>query len=240
MKISLNIIDKESIIRKLNTGEYGNSISPIQYADFNVINYLYENNYTQTNLNNLFLYPDSTAVYFYIKCFLKRSYKNIISTNLQYSLLSELDSYGSSIYLFGDSDSILEKVICNIKNTFSSLNVVGSCNGFKFKTDEIISDINKSKVDVLLVGLGVGRQEKWLSENYKNLNVKIIISVGGWFQYLAKNKKRAPIFLRKNHLEWLHKLVVEFPRIWKRYFWGIPKFYYRVITKKIIIRVNEK
>ena len=66
------------------------------------------------------------------------------------------------------------------------------------------------------------------------------MSVGGWFQYLAGNKKRAPLIFRKIHLEWLHKLFYEFPRVWKRYLIGIPQFYFRVFTKKIIINLDEK
>ncbi len=105
--------------------------------------------------------------------------------------------------------------------------------GYNFNTNEVIKRINDSNTDILFVGLGVTRQEKWIIENYKYINVELIIAVGGWFQYLAENKKRAPKFLRQLHLEWLIKLINEFSVVWKRYLIGVPLFFYRVLTKKI-------
>jgi N-acetylglucosaminyldiphosphoundecaprenol N-acetyl-beta-D-mannosaminyltransferase len=92
--------------------------------------------------------------------------------------------------------------------------------------------------DILFVGLGVGRQENWIIENFTKLNVPLIMSVGGWFRYLAGTRKRAPKFLRLLHLEWLYKLLTEFNRVWKRYLIGVPLFFYRVLTKKILIELK--
>ncbi len=236
MKINLNHVRIKSIIDNVFYFSKNGKTLLIQYADFNVINYFYENNFKESELSNLFLYPDSTAIYFYLKYILKNNYKKIISTDLQTDLLFELNNIKSKVYLFGDSNSILQKAVKKIHEQHPDIKVVGYCNGYNFNTRELIDEINQNRIDVLFVGLGVGRQEKWILENHKNLNVKVIISVGGWFQYLSENKKRAPLLLRKIHLEWLHKLVVEFPRVWKRYLIGIPKFYYRLITKKIEIQ----
>ena len=240
MEIKLKSINEDFIISKLNTWEKLKTPLVIQYADFNVLNYFYECNLGNNELGEFFLYPDSTAVFFCLKYFLKKNLRKIISTDLQYDLLYKLNRNGARIYLFGDSDSILKKTIENIKAKHSRIRIIGSQNGYNFQTNEVISKINKNRIDILVVGLGAGQQEKWVLENYNKLNVKVILSVGGWFQYLAKNKKRAPKFLRRMNLEWLHKLVVEFPRVWKRYLIGIPKFYYRVITKKIVIHLDEK
>jgi len=239
MKIILKSINKEFVVSKLNANKVDKFPFPIQYADFNVLNYFFENNYKCDELSNLFLYPDSTAIYFHLKYFKKKKYEKIISSDLQNSLLSKLDKNKSNIYLLGDTDFILKRVIGNIEKKYSKIKVVGACNGYKFNTNDLVSEININKIDILFVGLGVGRQEKWILENYTKLNVKVIMSVGGWFQYLAENKKRAPLFMRKIYLEWLHKIILEFPRIWKRYLFGIPKFYYRVITKKIVIHLRE-
>ncbi|MBU0475049.1 MAG: WecB/TagA/CpsF family glycosyltransferase [Bacteroidetes bacterium] len=240
MIINLNSINKELIVSKINKEENGNSQYLIQYADFNVLNYFYENNYENNELSNFFLYPDSTAVYLYIKLFLRRKFSKIISTDLQNDLLEELNKNKSFIYLFGDSNKILEKTIYEIRQKYTNINVSGSQNGYYYDTNIVLFDINKTQIDVLFVGLGVGRQEKWILENYKKLNVKVIVSVGGWFQYLAGNKKRAPLFMRKIHLEWMHKFILEFPIVWKRYLIGLPKFYFRLLNNKIVIRMSSK
>jgi len=212
---------------------------PIQYADFNVLNYLYSEKLEPNKLNQIYFYPDSSALYFYVKFFIDRKYKKIISTDIQNSLLVELEKNQSKIYLLGDSSTILKRVAERLKIKFPKLTLVDYCNGYNFDTEKVITEINKNDIDILFVGLGLGRQEKWILENHLNINAKIILSVGGWFQYLAKNKKRAPLFLRKNHLEWLHKIIVEFPRVWKRYFIGFPLFMYRVLTKQIEITIEK-
>jgi len=94
--------------------------------------------------------------------------------------------------------------------------------------------LNATKIKTIKIG-----EQKWIIENFKNLNVQLILSVGGWFQYLAGNKKRAPKVLRNLHLEWVHKLIIEYDRVWKRYLLGAPKFFYRVITRKIVLELKE-
>lgn len=238
MNIYLKTINSEKIVSKMFESEAKEFPLVIQYADFNVLNYFYSKYYNNSKLKSLLMYPDSTAIYFYIKYFLKMDFKKIISTDLQTNLLAELNKNQLSVYLFGDKESILQKITASIKIKYPQIRINGLYNGYDFNSERVVSEVNKNKTDILFVGLGVGRQEKWILENYTKLNVKVVMSVGGWFQYLSESKKRAPQLLRKLHLEWLHKFFVEFPRIWKRYLIGIPKFYYRVITKKIIIYLD--
>ena len=98
---------------------------------------------------------------------------------------------------------------------------------------EVIHDIIKCQPDILLVGLGAGRQEKWLVDNYAKLPSVISFSVGGYFQFLSKTKKRAPYLFRKFQLEWFYRVITEFNTIWKKYSIGAIKFLYRVFSKKI-------
>ena len=238
MKIKLQILNIIILREILNRNKSDSFPVSIQYADFNVLNYLYENRSSENKLNGLILYPDSTAVHIYLKLFKKTEIERIISTDLQNQFLNEINNKKNCIYLLGDSNLVLQRTVRNLNDKYVNINIKGYSNGYNFNTDDIVKEINNLDIDVLFVGLGSGLQEKWLLENYKKLNVKIIINVGGWFQYLSENKKRAPILLRKFYLEWLYKLVVEFPRIWKRYLVGIPKFYFRVITKKMVINLE--
>ncbi|KAF0140545.1 MAG: WecB/TagA/CpsF family glycosyl transferase [Stygiobacter sp.] len=206
---------------------------PIQYLDFNVANYFYEKSMDKYMLKDLILYPDSTAVYIYLKLFKGLTNSKIKSTDLQNDMLHELNIKAKSIFLFGGIDSVLQKTVKEINVMYPSITVNGVHNGYNYDNKDMVIKINESNSDVLFVGLGAGRQEKWILENRHSLNTKVVISVGGWFEYLSKSKKRAPFFLRNLNLEWLFKLIIEFPRVWKRYLIGIPKFYYRVLTKKI-------
>src|SRR3989339_113342 len=204
-------------------------------------NQFYEESLDKNMLKDIILYPDSTAVYIYLKYFKGFTNSKITSTDLQNDILHELNNRSKSIFLFGDKDSVLLKIVKAINIIYPNITVNGVHNGYIYDNKDVIIKINKSNSDVLLVGLGAGRQEKWILENRHSINTKVVMNVGGWFRYLSGEKTRAPLFIRKINLEWLFKLIVEFPRVWRRYFWGIPKFYYRVLTKKIILdyKCNE-
>ena len=231
MELNLFKIRLEQILDDLSNGIK----SAIIYADFNVINFLYENNIQLP----LFLkvYPDSSAVYLAVKYIYTIDDRRIISTDLQEEILMAAVKKNMSLFFFGDKFQVLEKLVIKLREKHPGIQIVGSLEGYNYNNNDVVKKINSSSPDILFVGLGAGRQEKWIIDNYKNINAKLIISVGGWFMYLSGNKVRAPLFIRTIYLEWFVKLLKEFPIVWKRYIFGLPKFYYRLFTNKIILKI---
>jgi len=207
----------------------------ILYSDFNVINYLYESNFHKPE--EICLYPDSTTVYLTLKYFYRIKIGKIVSTDLQNSILQFADTRSFSVFFFGDSSNILIELAKNLNLKYPNLKIVGTFSGYNYSTDAVIEIINQKNPDILFIGLGVSRQEKWICNNHEKLNAKLILSVGGWFQYLAHSKKRAPFVLRKLSLEWLYKLITDYKRVYLRYLVGVPKFFYRIFTNKIILKI---
>jgi N-acetylglucosaminyldiphosphoundecaprenol N-acetyl-beta-D-mannosaminyltransferase len=79
---------------------------------------------------------------------------------------------------------------------------------------KILAEINQVGAKILLVAFGQVKQETWIAENLKNLpNIKVAIGVGGTFDYLAGQVKRAPSWMRSLGLEWLFRLIMEPQRI---------------------------
>ena len=108
---------------------------------------------------------------------------------------------------------------------------------------EIISLINECNPDIVWVGLGLLKQEKWIAEYKENLNVPWMIGVGAAFDFYAGTVKRAPEFYRKIGLEWLYRVVFE-PRMLRRNFLSL-KLILKVIwhgikTRKINIISKRK
>lgn len=209
----------------------------ILYADFNVINYLYEKKIKVAS--DILLYPDSTAMNIVLRL-RKKTVSNLVSTDLQERILSNANQQKLKVFFFGDKQSVLEKLKEKISYNYPGLIPVGYINGYDYNNDIVISLINKIQPDILFVGLGVGRQEPWIIENAKKLNACFIISVGGWFRFLSGAKKRAPVIFCKFHLEWLYKIVTDFKRLWRRYLFGIPKFFYRVLFGKIKFEIVDQ
>jgi N-acetylglucosaminyldiphosphoundecaprenol N-acetyl-beta-D-mannosaminyltransferase len=229
MKFRLNNVNTKKILY----GERGIYL----YGDFNVLYHLAE---TKLLVDGCIkIYPDSTAVFLILKLLGIKS-PFICSTDLLEEILIKAVQLKKRLYFFGDSNNTLEKLQSKLFERFNDIIISGVMDGYNYPETSICEIINASRCDILFVGLGLTRQEKWILENYDQLNIPIIISSGGWFQYLAGNKQRASVFLRTLHLEWFYKLSLEYSRVWKRYFITLPLFFLQVATGKIKLEVlNE-
>jgi N-acetylglucosaminyldiphosphoundecaprenol N-acetyl-beta-D-mannosaminyltransferase len=92
----------------------------------------------------------------------------------------------------------------------------------------IVEMINRSKPDVLWVGLGCPKQEYWVIEHRERLNVPVILAVGQAFDIHAGTLKRAPRWMREHGLEWLFRLMSEPRRLWRRYLISNSQFVFYV------------
>lgn len=137
-----------------------------------------------------------------------------------------------SIYLLGAGQDTVKKAAQELKN--KGLKIAGYRSGFfdKDEEKEIIQEINNLKPDILLVGLGVPKQEKWIYNHINMLNVNLCWSVGAVFDWLSGQRRRSPRWMIKFGLEWLHRLYQQPKRLWKRYLIGNLIFIYRVIKYK--------
>ena len=141
-------------------------------------------------------------------------------------LVTNLLNKNYRFYFFGAAEGVAKKAAEKFKN------VVGVRNGFFNQNDEpqIIADINSKHVDILLVGLGVPKQEKWIFKNLDKLNVPVCIGVGGTFDVLAGNIKRAPQWMQKAKLEWLFRAMLQPSRAGRLI--ALPKFVFKVVGEK--------
>lgn len=98
------------------------------------------------------------------------------------------------------------------------------------RNDKMNPHTLNQKIDILFVALGHKKQEKWMSINSPKLNARVMMGVGGAFDYLSGSIPRAPLFMRYLGLEWLFRVIVQPWRI-KR-FWKLPVFVYKVMTSK--------
>jgi N-acetylglucosaminyldiphosphoundecaprenol N-acetyl-beta-D-mannosaminyltransferase len=140
---------------------------------------------------------------------------------------------GLRCYLFGSKPGVAEAASEKITKDYPGVSIAGFRNGYftDAQIDEIVDGINASNADVLLVALGAPKQEKWIFNNLRKLNVKVCIGVGGTLNILAGTAQLAPDFFRRNGLEWLYRLYKE-PRRAIRML-DLPRFMLRVILAKI-------
>jgi exopolysaccharide biosynthesis WecB/TagA/CpsF family protein len=136
-----------------------------------------------------------------------------------------------SMYLFGAKLGVAALMQQKLMETYPGLRIVGERNGY-FKDEseekEMIAEINRLKPDIMLVALGVPAQEKWIAEHCDELPSRLMLGVGGLFDFYSGRIKRAPLWLREMGLEWIFRLLMEPKAKFKRYTFGNSSFLWHV------------
>jgi N-acetylglucosaminyldiphosphoundecaprenol N-acetyl-beta-D-mannosaminyltransferase len=143
---------------------------------------------------------------------------------------------GYSIYLLGSKPGISEKAEQRLKELYPSLKISGVHHGY-LTNDQIISevirDVNTSRPDILLVGMGSPLQEKFIHRYRSRIEVPVCWSVGALFDFVAGIVPRAPKWMLDNGLEWLFRLLYEPRRMWNRYLVGNTVFLLKIIGVRL-------
>lgn len=128
------------------------------------------------------------------------------------------------IFLLGAGPGVAEKAKLVIQNQWQCVQVVGVYSpdyGFeqnKQESKNICQLINSSGADLLIIGLGAPKQELWINSYGSILSVKVALCVGATIDFIAGEKKRAPLFIQKLCLEWAYRMMSEPKRLIPRYF----------------------
>ena len=140
-----------------------------------------------------------------------------------------------SLYFLGGEEGVAEKAKEKLVKLYPALNVVGCRNGFFQKhrgspeNDAIIAEINRCSPDVLLTSFGMPLQERWLMENWCDINARIALPGGACLDYMSGKSVRPPRWMTEHGFEWLGRLCYEPRRLWKRYLIGNPLFFFRLL-----------
>lgn len=137
---------------------------------------------------------------------------------LTLKVLEKCNQEGLKVFLYGGAtEQILVKFIEFIKKKYPEVQICGSYREDKPIENTISAEqINSSGANLVLVGRGCPRQEIWISENIGKVN-SVMMAVGAAFSFHAGAIKKAPNWMQRCGLEWLHRLSQEPSRLWKRY-----------------------
>lgn len=132
-------------------------------------------------------------------------------------------------YFYGGAEGVAEQLATQLTERYPGLQVVGvECPPFRplneAEDQAAVDRINAARPDVVWVGLGAPKQERWMAAHFGRLTAPVIVSVGAAFDFHAGVKKQAPHWMQRSGLEWLHRLASEPRRLWKRYFINNPWF----------------
>lgn len=148
------------------------------------------------------------------------------------AVFERLKDTDCGVFLFGAKPGVAEKAAEEIKSRYAGIKIAGTHNGY-FKEEEtpaIVDEINASGARLVLVCLGMKKQELWIYNNRERLNVGLCMGLGGVLDVFAGDVKRAPDFFVRHNLEWFYRIAKQPSRIIRCL--ALPKFLVTVLTAK--------
>lgn len=162
----------------------------------------------------------------------------ITGVDLMMSIAGIAEQKKKTIYLLGSKKGVPSAAAFQLILKYPNLKIVGAETGYRswhrhIKEDKLVKMINRKKPDILFVALGHGKQEKWIARNLSKLNsVKLAMGVGGSFDYISGQVKRAPELVRKFGFEWLYRLI--------RQPWRLPRILTAVVRFSLLVMRDKK
>ena len=178
-----------------------------------------------------FRLPDGAGVQLAARLRGTRFVENLNGTDMFPPLCQAAAARGMSIYFLGSAEGVARGASETARELAPGLKVAGTRNGFFSKDEEsrIIDDINASGAAIVLVAMGVPKQDIWIARNRHRLNAHLVMGVGAQFDFWSGRVPRAPEFMRKAGLEWVMRLAVEPRRMARRYLVGNVEFVLRAL-----------
>jgi N-acetylglucosaminyldiphosphoundecaprenol N-acetyl-beta-D-mannosaminyltransferase len=129
---------------------------------------------------------------------------------------------GRRHFFYGGEHGVGEALAARLSEAFPGLQVSGTFSPpFRPLTDEedaaAVGRINDSRSDILWIGIGSPRQERWMAEHAGRVNAPVMIGVGAAFDFLSGRKRQAPRWIQRAGAEWFFRLACEPRRLWRRY-----------------------
>lgn len=137
---------------------------------------------------------------------------------------------GWRIFFLGAAEGVADEAAKLLQARYPGLQVAGDWAGSPRPADEAeaLRRITAGQPQILLVAYGAPAQDKWIARNRSRLNVPVLMGVGGAFDFITGNAVRAPRWVQRLGLEWLHRLIQQ-PWRWGRILTAVPKFTWAVL-----------
>jgi N-acetylglucosaminyldiphosphoundecaprenol N-acetyl-beta-D-mannosaminyltransferase len=130
---------------------------------------------------------------------------------------------GTRMFLYGGrNQGALVQLALNLRRRYPGIKIVGGYSPPFRELDgqerqAIADEINRSRADVVWVGIGQPKQEKWMASMHESLDAPVLVGVGAAFDFHAGLVSQAPAWMQSTGLEWVFRLLQEPRRLWRRY-----------------------
>ncbi|HRX15010.1 MAG TPA: WecB/TagA/CpsF family glycosyltransferase [Spirochaetota bacterium] len=134
---------------------------------------------------------------------------HFISFLMELIRLSEIKEY--TIFIVGAKPEITEKAYSNILKSFPKIRIVGRHGGYfnPQREQSVIEAIRKSEANIVLVGMGFPKEDRWISKLRMNLQNSVIIGIGGSLDIISGENRKAPAFFMQRGLDWFYRIITK-------------------------------
>jgi N-acetylglucosaminyldiphosphoundecaprenol N-acetyl-beta-D-mannosaminyltransferase len=148
--------------------------------------------------------------------------RRVYGPDLMLAFCKETERQGYRHFFYGGEPGVAERLAESLKRCFPGIQIAGTFSPpflplSKEQDEQHLAMISRAKPDVLWVGLGAPKQERWMHEHKNQLDVPVVVGVGAAFDMLSGRRRQAPPWMRDRGLEWLFRLLQEPRRLWRRY-----------------------
>lgn len=182
--------------------------------------------------NALLVVPDGMPTVWMGRLQGLREMERVYGPDLLLAIAKRSELTGWSHFLCGGANGVAETLRTVLTRRFPSINIAGTYTPpFRRLTDEeesiLIRTVDRLRPDIVWVGLSTPKQERFMAEYLPRLNTMLMIGVGAAFDLHTGKIKDSPQWLKRAGLQWLHRLIQEPSRLWKRYLVNNPQFIYQ-------------
>jgi len=158
----------------------------------------------------------------------------VAGIDLMERLLAAGPAKGHRFYFLGARQEVVRKMAEDCVRRYPGIAIAGYRNGYftDHEEGEVAGLIAGSGADILFVGMSSPRKELFVERNLSRMNVPFVMGVGGSFDVMAGETRRAPAWMQNAGLEWCYRLWQEPGRMWRRYLFGNTAFILRVLAQK--------
>ncbi len=166
--------------------------------------------------------PDGMAVVWILRLLGHKDVERVYGSELMLEACRSGLPHNWRHYFYGGEEGVAETLVARLIINHPELQVAGTYTPpFRPLTleedEEIINTINETEADVVWVGLGAPKQERWMAEHLGKIEAPVMIGVGAAFDFLSGKKPQAPRWIQHSGFEWLFRLATEPKRLWPRY-----------------------
>jgi len=243
--VRIDLIDSPQLLKKIENLCQNNEKEYISNVNIKAMNLAYDKPEIFKFFNNAYInFIDGDGINLGLWLLGRKTGPKITYDWWIWDLARMSELKGLSWFILGDEQSVLETAILKLSVKYPRLKIAGYINGFfaeeGLNDNDIVNKINDSNANILLLGMGMPYQELWLSKNWKEINANVALTGGAFIKFLANVIPSTPLFFRRNKMEWLYRFLINPPYYFKRYFFGIPTFIFRIIMEKLKIKIGHQ